>query len=245
MMRAGWCSPLALAWLLGIGACDAGEIVVFSAPQAGSAGTSANAGSAGLVTVAGAGGSVGGSLDGPGGGGVATSGAGGGGGAVDDPCQNSNDCGPSWFCQKQNCSDPQGACVPRPVSDDPVRSAVCGCNHYTYFNDTLRKQAGIPAILTTGECSSGAKTCDSNDYCPDAPEPSIGRASCSRNVTKFGNCDMPGKGQCWVTPRDCAATTDKPHFVPCPPPGMPNLPPPCLTTCQAVQFGIPYFPSCM
>jgi hypothetical protein len=50
---------------------------------------------------------------------------------------------------------------------------------------------------------------------------------------------MPGSGQCWVVPSDCTGTSDKQHYLPCPPgPGVP--PGPCMTTCQAMNSGAPY-----
>ena len=236
MTRAGLRVPLTLALLAAIAACDGGEVVVFSAAQAGSAASVPSAGASGLATAAGAGGSVGGSLDTAGGG--ATSGAGGGSGdTVDKPCHTIADCDPSWLCQKRDCSDAEGVCLPLPVSDDPVLSPVCGCeDHITYWNDTLRQTYGISSS-TSGECKSGARTClSSNDCGPNG--------SCSQNLPSLSACGMPGTGQCWITPDDCATTiaSDKPRWLPCPPPGtQPGAPlPPCLTTCQAVQSGHGY-----
>jgi hypothetical protein len=241
MIRAGLRSLLALALLAGVGACDGGEIVVFSPAQAGSPGSSASAGASGLATVAGVGGSFGGALDVAGGGGAASSGT---GGIVDNPCRTTSDCDPSWFCEKQDCSAQEGVCNPRPVSDDPVRAPVCDCDRrHSYFNDTLRREFGISAS-TVGECRAGAQPCRSDDDCPSAL-PSVGRGSCSRRLPDFSNCGMPGTGQCWITPNDCSSTSDTPQFLPCRSPGMvPDGPTPCLTTCQAVQSGLPYVPSC-
>ena len=238
MIRASVRWLVLLSWLAGAMACDGGEVVVFAVAAAGSAGESGSAGSANPpLAGAGSGASVGGSLEPAGGSGGTASGAGGGGGdTVDKPCQTTDDCDRAWLCQKQACSDAAGVCLPRPVSDDPVRAPVCGCDHITYFNDTLRQQYGISAS-TNGECRSGARTCINSDDCgPDG--------SCSHRLPNFNACSMPGTGQCWITPNDCASTSDKPRFLPCPPPGgMPGGPPPmCLTTCQALQSGYPYLP---
>ncbi|HEY3254470.1 MAG TPA: hypothetical protein VGJ91_10990 [Polyangiaceae bacterium] len=226
---------LALALLVGVDACDGGEIVVFSTAEAGSAGSVSGAGSGGVSSGAGAG-ALAGSLNAAGDGGIVTSGGGsGGGGPVDKPCQTIADCDPSWLCQKQFCSDPQGVCLPLPVSEDPLLSPVCGCDHKTYWNDTLRQTFGIPAS-TMGECRSGAQPCSSSDECGS-------NGACSQKLPNPNACAMPGSGQCWVTPTDCAADSEKPHWLPCTAQGVPpNSPPPaCLTTCQALQSGSAYW----
>jgi len=238
MIRAGKGSLSALVLLVGLGACDGGEIVVFSAVHAGSAGANASgAGSGGNALMAGA--SFGGSLDAAGSSGAATSGSGGGGGdTVDAPCQNSDDCEPTRFCQKQDCSSTSGVCLPKPVSDDPVRAPVCGCeDHRTYFNDTLRQQYRVSAS-TPSECGSVATTCSTNEGCGTD-------GSCSIRLNQISECGAPGLGQCWVVPNDCSTTIDKPHFTECPAAGAPpgGAPMPCLTTCQAVQLGLPYLPA--
>ncbi|MEI9935898.1 MAG: hypothetical protein WDO69_01610 [Pseudomonadota bacterium] len=229
MIRAALRSLLTLALLVGVGACDGGEIVVFSAvAQAGSAASEAMAASGGSAGDHG----LGGSLGVAGGSGAAMTGAA-GGDLVDKPCQTTDDCDPAWLCQKQDCSEPGGVCLPRPVSDDAAREPVCGCDHITYWNDTLRQQYGITASAA-GECKSGARTCISNDDCGSY-------ASCAHLLFNMSSCGMPGTGTCWITPNDCLATDDKPHWLPCAPPGDPSgPPPPCLTTCEAVQSGRPH-----
>jgi len=219
--------------LLACVACDGGEIVVFSSAQAGTAGSDPAPESGGLAGTVVAGDASGGLKDIGGSGGAATSGAGGGSGngsaSVDKPCQTTEDCDPAWLCQKQNCSESQGVCLPRPVADDPRQAPVCGCDHITYWNDTLRQQFGISAS-TDGECRSGVRTCVANEDC--------GFGSCSQRLLNPSSCSMPGTGQCWITPIDCANTGDKPGWLLCPALGGPNAgPPPCMTLCQAVQAG--------
>jgi len=231
-------SLLALALLAGIGACDGGEIVVFSPAQAGSAGE--NHGSAGAAGADNSAGST--SAAGMGGAGSSAGGSGGSGGSggdtVDTACRTTADCDPSWYCQKQNCSDPGGECLPRPISDDPLRMPVCGCDdNITYWNDTLRKKRGISAS-TSGECQFGVKPCKSDDACGTDPS-SDANLRCSRRLPNPSACGMPGSGQCWVVPSDCTGTSDKQRFLPCPPaPGSPS--PACMTTCQAMNSGAPY-----
>jgi hypothetical protein len=230
---------LSLAPLLAVVACDGGQVVVFAVPPPGSVVSGAGAGSGGMPTAAGTAGSVGGEPNAAGRGSMAMGGAGGSGG--DASCSSSDDCGSAWFCEKQNCSDPTGICSPLPVSDDPHLSPVCGCDHRTYFNDVLRKQRRISATTTDTECGRDVRTCCVNDDC-------LPGGSCSHQVSQFSdcakqsNCDPQSLGQCWVMPNDCANTSDRPHWLPCPPPGAsPGSPPPCITTCQAVQSGFGYF----
>jgi len=225
----------ALTLLAAAAACDRGDVVVFAAIQAGTAGLDASAGSGGDAGTAGASDGRGGSAAGSAG--APSSGASGNGGEPGDkPCQTADDCGGlTWLCQRQNCGDTLGVCLPRPVSDDPLRAPVCGCDRITYFNDTLRQQYGISSSRQ-GECKGDALPCDTSDDCGPG-------GSCSHRLPGFSACSVPGTGQCWVAPNDCSSTSDKPHFLSCPPPGAPPGPKPaCLTTCQALQSGDPYVP---
>jgi hypothetical protein len=232
MIRAGLVSLLVLALLAGIGACDGGEIVVFSA--AGAAGDNAQAG---LGGGAGAGGDgfAGSSITAGNGG---TSGAGSGGSdAVGTPCQSSDDCDLAWYCQKQTCADATGVCNPVPLSDDPVRAEVCGCDSITYWNDTLRQQ-NRNSSSTIGACKIAVKPCLNDHDCLADPD-----ARCARRLGDFNGCSMPGTGQCWVVPSECPDSDEKPDLLPCPPPGPPgsSQPPSCLTLCQAINSGFPFF----
>ena len=235
MTRAGSGLLLMLALLPEVAGCDAGEIVVFSAAGAGSAGASASAGLGGLA----AGGSFGGSQAAAGGGGTSTSGTGGSGGdTVDKTCRATKDCDPSWFCQKQNCADETGVCLPAPLVEDPRRLEVCGCDHKTYWNDTLRQRNGISAILSLGPCQLAAQSCITSDDCCTS-EDDCALATCSIQLKYVSDCSNSGSGQCWMIPTDCASPDDMPVALPCPPPGPP-APPPCLTLCEALQARSPY-----
>jgi|GEM_PF-1209854 len=226
--------------LAGVAACDGGEIIVFSAIQAGSAGDGGGGGPGGAAGNAVAG-------DGPGGAPVTENGgagasAGGSGGSSGEtgstPCQTTDDCDPTWFCQKRDCSDPRGFCLPRPGSDDPVLAAVCGCDNNNYWNDTLRQQRGISALLATSECGSDVNTCTNDDECgSDASSDASMR--CARRLPSVNACGMPGRGQCWVVPNECSSGDERRRFLPCPPPpGAPQ--PACMTYCEAISSGKPY-----
>jgi len=224
MTRAGLRVLFALASLSAIGACEGEAIVVFSSSPAGAGGIAAGASGAGM-------GGAPNNAAGSAGNAVPSASSGGG----EKVCQSLTDCDPSWFCGKQDCADPQGLCVPSPVFEDPQLAPVCGCDNVTYWSDSLRQAAGVSAVLMAGACQSNAKLCFSDNEC--APT-----GSCNINLRDVNACGMPGVGQCWLTPTDCASTTEKPRWVPCPAPGMPpGAPfPQCLTTCEAVQSGQPY-----
>lgn len=221
--------------LIGVGACEGGQIVVFSSAQPGAAGDAAGAGSSG-GTAAGAPGNEGIS------GASASSGLGGfSGNPQDQSCQSTDDCDPSWYCQKEACADVAGVCLPRPSLDDPRLLPVCGCDGITYWNDTLRQALGI-SWSSGGWCRSGTRRCYSGSECGP-------NGRCSRQLPGFTSssgsdmpaCDAPGAGQCWAIPNDCTSANDGPVGLPCPPPGPPTGPPPdCLTLCQALQADKPY-----
>lgn len=229
MIRARVPALILLGGLAAIGACDSGEIVVFSAAEAGFAGASPSAGLGGAGGAASVG-SAGSSLPT---GGAGTSSAGGSGG---DSCQSSDDCDQAWFCQKQACTDATGVCNPVPLSDDPVRKVVCGCGSITYWNDTLRQQSRNSAS-TSGACATDVMPCSSDHDCVADPD-----ARCSRRLRDLSSCSTPGTGQCWVVPSDCSVSDDAADLLPCPPPGPPSsMGPPCFTLCQAISSGIPFF----
>jgi len=227
-MRAG-AALLMLFSLAGVGACDAREVVVFSA-HVGSAGVSGAAGLGGVPGAAGAG--LAGSPSFGGSGGMS-----GGGALAAQSCQTTDECGPAWYCQKQSCADAAGVCLPNPSDDeDPVAALVCDCEgKITYWNDTLRKLKGVSAS-TIGACGAGAKLCMSDQDCGSDPE-----FRCFRKLRDFSGCANPGPGQCWVVPSSCPASDDRADFFPCPPPTPTGNPPPCLTLCQAINADSPFF----
>ncbi len=230
MSRVGVRALWAFASLVGaVSACEGRDIIVFSPALAGSGGLGGAAGSGG-VAAAGSGGSAGG--------GAGDAGAAASGGAAGAPtCQSTSDCDPSWYCAKQSCADSAGYCLPRPISDDSQFAPVCGCEDgITYWNDTLRQVYGISAS-TPGACQLTALGCNGDIECGT-------NGTCSHQLPDPSFCGMPGKGQCWVIPNDCGSADDRQSWLPCSPPpsgGAPPPPPQCMTTCQALQAGWPYF----
>ncbi len=237
LLTFGWC-------LL---ACDGGDIAVFAA-QAGSSGNGGTAGAsgggadtrggadsgggAGEGGLSGFAGFAGGGASGGQSGDLGTS-NGGQGGSSDTPCHGNMECPSTFYCSKSACSEPQGTCLPRPFPDAGLESPVCGCDHVTYWNDTLRQRYGVASSMP-GQCMSNARHCDNDKDCgsPDA--------SCPHLLPPDTSCGpQPGPGTCWVTPIDCSPGDNADYQV-CPPPGGSGGASSCVTKCQAVKSGHPF-----
>jgi hypothetical protein len=231
--RSAWGGAAALLWLF---SCNAGEIVVFQSD----AGTSLSAGAGASSSGASSSGSDGVS------GSSASSGAGnengnsGDGGAPTNssnhPCAENDDCDAGWFCETLSCADPEGRCARRPPGDDPSSAHVCGCDHVTYWNDTLRRQRGVAAILNEGYCQVGARPCGRDVDCGTG-------IKCTHSLQIMPNCSPQPDGWCWVIPSQCPSSSDGLQWLPCPPPdgSSPGSPPGCRSTCQALQARFPHF----
>jgi hypothetical protein len=226
----GW---LLLACLAG---CDAGEVVVF-ASDAGAAGHSGSAGMGGNLGgfFGSAAGSAGLALGGAGA-------AGGSGGLAGDgmagdsgySCSTNSDCpGPAWLCSKKACYDATGICKPRPLDCEASHAPVCSCDGITFWNDCLREQQGV-STSTPGPCGANAKSCNNSSDCSGG--------DCAKLIQNLDGCGQPGRGVCHVTPPECMVVPESHWWVRCPPPNGQGSsdPGPCLTTCQAVQTGLPY-----
>lgn len=129
------------------------------------------------------------------------------------PCTASSECPPDAFCEKASCDAVAGRCARRPVLCDATEELVCGCTGVTYFNDCLRRQAGV-SVEARGECVSGV-TCD-GQACPSG-------SSCAR--LSASSCSAAA-GRCWVVPSRCPAS---PGFLSC------SNHTTCLDFCEAVR----------
>jgi hypothetical protein len=211
--------------------------------SAGMSGTFA-AGSAGMSAGSPGGGNAGAEQAGTGGmetGGVAglagISGMSGSAGAGhNDACRSNDDCPPSRVCVKNDCQAEWGECEPEPLFCEATPAPVCGCDNVTYWNDCVRRSAGVPASFP-GECRAAAVACD------DANDCGVEDAACSR-LRSRGSIDMcpPGPGICWVLPKEHCDPGDSRRWVECVPPGapLPPFPPPCIDTCTALMSGRPH-----
>lgn len=240
--------------LAAVAACEARELPVFElpAPAAGTSGGGA-AGSGGVATDGGsgnagesgdvAGGGTGGSgasssgAAGSGGDSAGAAGAAGAGGSPYEPtpCESPDDCLPSWLCEKDECTDPVGWCVPpAPLFCPPEPMPVCGCDGVTYWNDCVRRQNGVQR-RDLGECSETASPCQSGEDC------AVPGASCSRLPRQGNVCSYPSQvGACWVLPAQCSPNFgDPPIWRECRPPDAP--PAPCVDTCLAILSERPHY----
>ncbi len=122
------------------------------------------------------------------------------GGDSDHRCVNDDDCH-EGFCVRDTCDQPTGHCEARPVSCDTTQLLTCGCDGVTYWNDCLRKQAGVTASAL-GYCGPGAATCGGGSGpCP------VAGASCARVFPSTDRCphDPDPPGVCVMLPPSCPA----------------------------------------
>lgn len=210
----------------------------------GGAGAGGRAGTGGAAGAGGSGGHVGqggtpasGGTGGAGQGGALANG-GSGGASVEagafGTCITRSDCPPAWNCAKLDCASPTGLCEPPPLCLDSSAYPVCGCDHITYWNDCLRRQAGV-AASTPGECGVGARACTTAVDC------GVPNAACSHVVQPpTYPCGPVSPGTCWVTPLDCSTAPGTPPIwalCPLPPLGTPVA---CVDACTALRSGQEY-----
>jgi hypothetical protein len=144
-------------------------------------------------------------------------------------CVDSSDCKAGSFCEKHRCDDVGGQCRPFPVACPDDELPTCGCDGTTYWNDCLRRAAGVSAA-TSGECAEPTSCVDS-DECPRG-------GTCARLVgadPRF--CAPDARGACWVLPLACPASSGSDRWSPCEP-HDPALR--CVDTCMAIRSEIPH-----
>lgn len=139
------------------------------------------------------------------------------------PCLDSGECDAGQLCEKASCGEAFGRCVQRPAFCDGDSRPECGCDGITYWNDCLRRKAGVES-RERGPCVN-PRPCDTTLPCPDG-------ALCGRLV--FPNeCGRVAAGACFVLPETCEGMM-RDHFFACGA-GMTQ----CLDACQAIRSGQP------
>jgi hypothetical protein len=139
-------------------------------------------------------------------------------------CRGNGDCLANAFCEKDTCEASTGTCAERPLDcDDGSESPVCGCDSVNYWNDCVRKQAGVSATLAGDECDAPAG-CDAGSDCP------VAEASCAQI---YPSCPAPGRigGVCWMLPDTCPGES-KQSVVTC------DAPIVCDGICNAIRSGV-------
>lgn len=146
-------------------------------------------------------------------------------------CASNDDCSPNAFCEKATCDAPKGTCILRPLTCEATGGRICGCDQLTYWNDCLRKQAGV-AAATPGECKLG-KPCASPADC------GFELASCAKLFPPSVKCmpDLPGT--CWVLPPICPTEMMMQNEWKLCQPGPPMMGK-CSSTCEAIRDGAVY-----
>ncbi len=149
-----------------------------------------------------------------------------GGGGIGKPCVGDDDCEAASFCARNNCSDATGRCEERPAFCDGAIGISCGCDGITYWNDCLRRLAGVTAH-TEGPCGPTAAICNRDKACP-------GTSLCGRLAPPRGRCDAPDMpGHCWALPATCTGTLAV--FETCGP-----GPVQCRDACAAIRTQAPH-----
>jgi hypothetical protein len=172
-------------------------------------------------------------------GGMSGTGGQGGGGGEPGACRSNDDCPPSRVCAKSDCTAERGECEPEPLFCEATPAPVCGCDDVTYWNDCVRRSAGV-AASAPGECRAGAVACN------DARDCGVEDAVCARLRPRGGiDTCVSGPGTCWVLPKEECDPVDSRRWVECVPPGapLPPFPPPCIDTCTALMSGRPHIPA--
>jgi hypothetical protein len=160
-------------------------------------------------------------------------------------CVTSAECGESAFCNRHDCAADAGICEPLPVSCDNHEDHVCGCDGVTYFNDCLRRAAGVRGS-DADECERAPllttpKPCGADTDCP----PHAVCAFLFKGSSGL-DCVPPLGGRCWDIPPVCPADghfSSPDRWVGC----GGDSGDPCLNTCLAIQSGEPHIrtPTCL
>lgn len=161
-------------------------------------------------------------------------------------CVDPTDCTGNTFCERTSCEDVAGLCATlREVCED-FPNPVCGCDGITYWNDCLRRAAGITS-MRPGECEIPiAQKCGFKPGGGPGPGPGPGPSEgcqpgyyCSRlqPLMKPGGpfkCLPELPGTCWALPAQCPSIPGD-RWTPCFGPV-----PKCTSTCDAIRSGEPF-----
>lgn len=153
-------------------------------------------------------------------------------------CVENKDCPSTMFCSRKDCDDAGGICEPRPLVCDDAPMPSCGCDGVTYWNDCLRRTAGV-GPMHPGECASSARVCTKGGGKGGGPPGALEcppGASCARLLPPDGTmCSPDVPGTCWALPAVCPDRAGPDRWLSCDPRRMG-----CFSTCDAIRTGEAY-----
>lgn len=161
-------------------------------------------------------------------------------------CVDGADCAGSSYCARSSCGDVAGTCEARPVVCEEDAKPVCGCDGVTYWNDCLRRAAGMTSARA-GECGVSGRECGRRMKGGPAPGSPDGAQGCPPGVvcarllppevdtTLPGSCPPDLSGTCWALPVVCPDRGGIDRWVDCDP-----FHTSCVSTCDAIKSGLPH-----
>jgi hypothetical protein len=163
------------------------------------------------------------------------------GGTAVDPkrCVDSNGCSAKELCARATCGDVAGSCELAPLLCDEDARPVCGCDGITYWNDCLRRAAGVTSMIP-GECGYNARKCGRGGHGP-APGSDMGCSDgtyCARLLPNDGPpdfCSDDAPGTCWALPAVCPEHGGPDRWLAC---GTAKGA--CTSSCDAIRSGAVY-----
>lgn len=158
-------------------------------------------------------------------------------------CTTDAECKATAFCGRKTCADLSGFCFERPVVCDDVPDPVCGCDGITYWNDCLRRAAGVTAKTEEACEIEVARGCTFVNPHPGPIEPDLtcpADTFCERLYPQppAGSppyCPFDAPGRCWFLPPVCPKEANADRWSKCG--GTSGS---CETACDAIRSGEPH-----
>jgi hypothetical protein len=145
--------------------------------------------------------------------------------ATGPPCGDASVCSQGSFCSKLGCLAPSGTCDTIPTQCANEEAPVCGCDGVTYFNDCLRRKAGVSQSFAAA-CPFSSPPCDD----PTGTGCTSGLCVHFLQIPPFARqCPEFVPPSCWVLPPECPSSPTK-FWDGCGP-DMQQ----CISTCDAVK----------
>jgi hypothetical protein len=144
------------------------------------------------------------------------------------PCRPNvaTDCPATAFCRLATCGATTGTCTKVPAIELATFNPVCGCDHVTYWNESIALEHRV-SLATTGACLQP----DALDCTKDGPACPNG-GHCSYDVVTKSQCSGNPTGSCWILPAVCPVVGA---------PGVKSCQNICLDGCQAITLQAPFY----